>query len=88
MSTHNIPFSIKKRKITLNYLKSAAVGFFQRTQKRVRNSRGRRAISVRATEVLLFYRYDTRHWLLYISENYFYWVLYTACSTLRSVALC
>ena len=46
-------FSIKK-KITLNYPKSAAVGFFcQGTQERVRNSRGKRAISVRATEVLL-----------------------------------
>ena len=27
MSTHNIPFSIQKRKITLNYPKSAATGF-------------------------------------------------------------
>ena len=32
---------------------SAAVGVFQGTQERVRNSRGKRAISVRATEVLL-----------------------------------
>ena len=40
-------------KITLNYPKSAAKGFFLRTQERVRNSRGKRAISVRATEVLL-----------------------------------
>ena len=65
-------FYYKTRKISLKYLKSAAVGFSQRTQKRVRNSGGRRAISVRATEVLLYYRYasDTRHWLLYISENY------------------
>ena len=29
-NTHNIPFSIKKRKITLNYPKSAAMGFFPR----------------------------------------------------------
>ena len=43
-----------KRKITLNYPKSAAMGFlFQGTQERVQNSRGKRAISVRATEVLL-----------------------------------
>ena len=28
--------------------------FFQGTQRRVRNSRGKRAISVRATEVLLY----------------------------------
>ena len=55
MSTHNIPFSIKKKKkITLNYPKSAAMRFFQGTQERVRNSHGKRAISVRATEVLLY----------------------------------
>ena len=56
MSTHNIPFSIKKKKkkIALNYHNSAAMGFFQGTQARVRNSPGKRAISVRATEVLLY----------------------------------
>ena len=44
-------------KITLNYLKSAAMGFmFQGTQERVRNSRGKRAVGVRATEVLLYVR--------------------------------
>ena len=43
-------FNIKK-KIKPNYPKSAAKGFFRRTQERVRNSRGKRAISVRATEV-------------------------------------
>ena len=53
MSTHNIPFSIIKKKITVNYSKSAAMGFFQGTQERVRDSRGKRAISVRAIEVLL-----------------------------------
>ena len=53
MSTHNIPFSILKTKITLNYPKSAAMGFFQWTQKRVRNSNGKLAVSVSATEVLL-----------------------------------
>ena len=46
-------FSIEK-KITLNYPKSADRDFFQGNQKRVRNSRGKRAISVRATEVLLY----------------------------------
>ena len=45
-------FNIKK-KITLNYLKFAAKEYFLGTQERVRNSRGKRAISVRATEVLL-----------------------------------
>ena len=33
--------------------KSAAMGFFQGTQERVQNSRGNRAISVRAIEALL-----------------------------------
>ena len=47
-------FNIKKTKITLNYSKSASMGFFQRTQERVRNSHGKRAIRVRATEVLLY----------------------------------
>ena len=36
-----------------NTIMSAAMGFFQGTQERVRNSRGKRATSVRATEVLL-----------------------------------
>ena len=40
MSTDNKPFSIK-RKITLNYPKSAAVGFFQGIEERGRNRRGR-----------------------------------------------
>ena len=42
------------KKITLNYPKSVAKDFFHRTQERVRNSRGKQAISVRATEVLLY----------------------------------
>ena len=43
-----------KTKITLNYPKSAAIGFFRGTQKRVQNSRGKRAIWVRAIEVVLY----------------------------------
>ena len=43
-----------KKKIILNYSKSVAMGFSQGTQERVRNSRGKRAISVRATEVPLY----------------------------------
>ena len=42
-----------KRKIILNKLKSAAIGFFLGTPARVRNSHGKQAISVRAIEVLL-----------------------------------
>ena len=41
-------------KITINYPKSAAMGFFPGNQERVRNSRGKRAISVRAIDVLLY----------------------------------
>ena len=52
-STKNIPFSISK-KINHSILSQiAAMGFFQGTKKRVRNSRSKRAISVRATEGLL-----------------------------------
>ena len=55
MSTHNIPFSnIKKRKSRQIIPKFETKELFQRTQERVRNSRGKRAISVRATEVLLY----------------------------------
>ena len=54
--TQHTIFNIKIffRKINLNYPKSAAVGFFQGTPERVQNSCGRRAISVGATEVLLY----------------------------------
>ena len=48
MRTMNIPLSIYKKKISLNYPKSAAMGVL------VRNSRGKRTISVRSTEGLLY----------------------------------
>ena len=57
MNTHNILFSIQNKKITINYPKSAAMEFFLGTQEQVRNIRGKRAISVRATEVLLYLAY-------------------------------
>ena len=47
-------FNIKKKENHPKYPKSAAMFFFQRTQERVRNSGGKRAISVRAIEVLLY----------------------------------
>ena len=58
-SNKNTQYTIfnMNKKNTLNYPKSAAMGFFLRTQKRVRNSRCKRAISVRAIEVLLYYDY-------------------------------
>ena len=54
MSTQNIPFLNVKNKIILNHPKSATIGLFQGTQERVRNSHGKRAISVRAIEVPLY----------------------------------
>ena len=55
MRTNNIIFFSIKKKITLNYPKSVVIGFFfQLSQERVRNSRGKRAISVQATEGLLY----------------------------------
>ena len=57
MSIQIYPFQcIHKKKISLNYPKSAAMGFSLGTQRRVRNSRGKRAISVRATEGLLYFK--------------------------------
>ena len=53
MSTHNIHLNINKN-ITLNHPKALAMEFFIETQERVRNSRGKRATSVRATEFLLY----------------------------------
>ena len=61
-------FNIKK-KITLNYPRSAAMGFFQGTQERVRNSRGKRAISVRITEVLLYKQIQFIHWKSMLFSN-------------------
>ena len=55
-SNKNTQYTIlnMNKKNTLNYPKSATMGLFLRPQKRVRNSRGKRAISARATEVLLY----------------------------------
>ena len=43
-----------KKKITLNYPKSAAMGFFSKGLKNIRNSRGKQVISVHATGGLLW----------------------------------
>ena len=45
-----------KKKITLNYPKSAVMGFSQETEERAQNSHGKRAIRVRAIEVLLLFK--------------------------------
>ena len=47
MSTHNIPFSIIIKKITIYYPKSAAMEFFQP----VRNSGGKQATSILISEI-------------------------------------
>ena len=55
MKTHYIPFSSeKKRKSTLIILNLQPDDSFRGTQEQVRNSRGKRDISVRAIEVLLY----------------------------------
>ena len=55
-----------KKKTTLNYHKYDNVCSYRifslRTQERVRNSRGKRAISVRAIEVLLYLATDEEFW--------------------------
>ena len=54
MYTQYTIFQYEKEK-NLNYPKSAAMGLFsQGTQERVRKSRGKRAISVQAIEILLY----------------------------------
>ena len=50
----NIPFLNSKEKIILNYPKSATMGFVLTDSRRIRNSRGKRTISVRALKVLLY----------------------------------
>ena len=57
MSSHNITIFnihvyIRKSALIIPYLQLLA--FFKGTQEQVRNSHGKRAISVRATEVLLY----------------------------------
>ena len=56
MSTLNIPFSIDKRKSPIIIPDLQLWDFFQGTQEQVRNSHGKRAISVRADEGLLYYK--------------------------------
>ena len=55
MSTHNIPFFNMKKKTPDVIPDLQLWDFFQGTQEGIRKSRGKRAISVRATEVLLYF---------------------------------
>ena len=70
MSTHNMPFiSIRKENSHFIITNLHGVSFFLGTQERVRNSRGKRAISVRATEVLLYFlRSVLRYWFALFSQ--------------------
>ena len=79
MNTHNIPFSNIKKKITLIIPKSLAKGFFLGTQERVRNSRGKRAISVRATEALLYFAFYIFQLFIHLFVNIFiycFWLFF------------
>ena len=67
-----------KQKITLNYPKSAAMGFFQGTQERVRNSRGKRAISVRAIEGQLYMNTKLELTFYFVLIHAIYGVISTA----------
>ena len=58
-------FNIKK-KITLNYSTSEAMGFFPR----VRISRGKGVISVRASEVLLYFEMCTDECSSFVNVSY------------------
>ena len=63
MSTHNIPFyNIKKENHTKLSKICSQMIFFLGTQEQLRNSRGKRAISVRATEGLLYMCNIPRSW--------------------------
>ena len=54
--TQYTTFNMQKKN-TLNYFKLQPRDFFLGTQERVRNSRGKRTISVQASEILLLSRY-------------------------------
>ena len=61
MTIHNIPFLLIKKQIILNYPKSATMELVPRDPRmssNLRTSRGKRAISVRAIEVLLYLSSD------------------------------
>ena len=58
MSANNLPFLIYKKENHPKLSQICSYGIFcLGTQERVRNSRGKRAISVRAIEILPYYIY-------------------------------
>ena len=54
-TTQHTIINIKSSLIMPNIIMAAAIGFFLESQERIRNSRGKRVIDVRATEVLLWF---------------------------------
>ena len=57
MRTHNLPFSIQRRKSPEMISNQQLWDFYQGTQERVRSSLIKRATSVRVTEGLLYLGY-------------------------------
>ena len=53
-----------KRKTTLNYSKSAAMGFFLGTQTQIRNNHGKRAISVSTVETRAELTLDDKFYII------------------------
>ena len=78
---------MKKMKITFYHSESAAMGFFQETRRLVRNNHSKQVISVRATEVLLYFIYCFMRLLgLHDCGNYIFDdnVGLTLCAVVRS----
>ena len=99
MSTHNIPYQYKKKfkrnYPKYNYVRSYVFLFLLGTPERVRNSRGKRAISVRATEVLLYIqtvkvlirRLFHRLYKLYCALYRLYCIVISKCSIILRVPM-
>ena len=76
-------------KISLYCPKSAAIGIFLGTQERVRNSHGKRAISVRASEFLLYILFKTRRQYKNKKNTYkIYKSFYTILYTTNNIIIC
>ena len=74
MRTHNIPFSIYKRKSPLIIPNLLLWNFLLLSQERVPNIHGKRAVSVQDTEVLLYHM----NIILEIVYQYMYITIKTA----------
>ena len=77
MSSTIYHFQYIKANKLMNYSKSSAIRFFQGTQERVRNSHGKRAISVRATEVILYNAISSGSTLFALRSGIIYFIAWT-----------